>query len=105
MGTSPVISGRNGEVRYFDRTVALLDSWTFHGAEHDPGIGTTVARIVFSSSNINRFWVNFAAPTHIALPQRQAGSKGPRRVFELITCDLASGKAVVRTPACAIEER
>lgn len=104
MGTVTVLSGRNGEVRYFGHTIALLASWTHHGATRSPRVGTTVARITFSPKSINQFWANFAAPTHIALPMRQGGT-GPRRVYELIECDLNSGKAVVRTPPCAIEER
>lgn len=104
MGTNPVISGCNGEVRYFGHTVALLASWTHHGAAKDPRVGTTVARISFSPKSVNQFWVSFAAPTHIALPMR-VGGRGPRRVYELIECDLEAGTAVVRTPPCVIEER
>lgn len=103
MQGGPVISGRNGEVRYGGHTVALLASWTHHGSTKDPRVGTTVARITFSPKTINQFWVNFAAPTHVALPMRP-GPRSPRRVYELIECDLKAGKAMVRTPPCAIEE-
>jgi hypothetical protein len=101
VGVGPILSGRNGEVRYFGHTVALLASWSHHGATKSPRVGTTVARLTFSPKSINEFWVNFAAPTHIALPTRS----GRRRVYELIECDLKAGKAVLRTPPCAIEER
>lgn len=96
----PVLSGRNGEVRYFGHTVALLASWTHHGATNDPRVGgASCARISFSPKTINQFWINFAAPTHVALPTRS----GKRRVYELIECDMQAGKAVMRTPPCAIE--
>ena len=104
MGQVTAISGRNGEVRYFGHTIALLASWTHHGATKSARVGTTVARLTFSPKSINQFWANFAAPTHIALPMRVGGT-GPRRVYELIECDLKAGKAVLRTPPCAIEER
>lgn len=102
MGQITSLSGRNGEVRYFGHTVALLSSWTHHGTTRSKRVrNATVAQLSFSPKSINQFWINFAAPTHIALPTRS----GRRRVYELIECDLKSGKAILRTPPCAIEGR
>jgi hypothetical protein len=61
-----------------------------------------VARLTFRPSAVNQFWANFGQLTHVAFPTKQGG-KGPRRVYELIECDLKQGKASFRTPHIAVE--
>jgi hypothetical protein len=96
------ISGTHGELRYHAHTVCVMGEWTRGQAHVDGRVGTTVARLTFRPSAVNQFWANFGQLTHVAFPTKQGG-KGPRRVYELIECDLKQGKASFRTPHIAVE--
>jgi hypothetical protein len=98
-GTS--ISGTLGELRYHAHTVAVLATFKRSPARREKNVGTTVATLTFKPGTVNQFWANFGKPTHVALPVRRGG---PRRVYELISCDMQAGRAQFRTPPCAIEE-
>jgi hypothetical protein len=97
------LSGSRGELRYHGHTVALLRSWTRDKAVLDGRIGTKVAHLTFQPGALNAFWINFGKPTHVALPTKQGGG-GPRRVYELVSCDVQAGKATFLAKVCAIEE-